>query len=272
VKSGDMGGVQEMSVKIGVKGTVDGLTLTDHIGKHQFYRLEIVDDTKPPQFDVPEININAVQYSVFVREKTFNQFLRRSRCKVGQIQGQTVHITGIPVLDLPLSLLEGDVAIFAYRISGVENNSTLKKTGLDIRSDNDRKRDEAFTKLPVLQEKFTHLLNAHIKTKQQLHHEYLEHTIEHGTYVQFHQVPVDRIRIPEYFKPPLQIKVSEVQDRYEQTGQLPKIRVHIQDGELHLHDGYIAFLVAADTLQLKHITVELTTDFPEMPVELSQLH
>ncbi|WP_420540427.1 hypothetical protein ACN92M_26710 (plasmid) [Paenibacillus polymyxa] len=84
---------------------------------------------------MPTSKTEPINYSILVREKLFNKFKADLETQAditeAQLVGCTITVIGIPTLDLPMSIIDGDIGVFAYSLEVDRGNS---ENNIELRS------------------------------------------------------------------------------------------------------------------------------------------
>ncbi|MDY8024290.1 hypothetical protein [Paenibacillus polymyxa] len=84
---------------------------------------------------MPASRAELINYSVLVSEKLFNKFkenlLIESDLSETQLVGSTINVIGIPNLDIPISIIDGDIGVFA---DSLEVDKGSSEDDIDLRS------------------------------------------------------------------------------------------------------------------------------------------
>lgn len=229
-----------LSVKIGLIGEIKGVSrkkINDKIimcleidcksmkNTHQQLRTIMINDSDP------------IHYTVIVREKIYNKLVKEMNDTTDNLLGKEIYVIGVPVLDLPMSIVEGEIGIFAYHLE----DAIEKK--IEIRSSAILKKN-ALSELQIIKPKLEKKI---MKLESKIFS--LENQNQSVTF----WIDVDEIECPN--KSAYEPKVNEAVDYYKSNGHFPgEIRVKIKDNQWFVADGY-SKLVAAKRLSLKRVKV-----------------
>lgn len=251
--SSRVGGLRPMSIKIGILGTIEGISKKVIDSVHQRICLEVTAECSDQEHQALSKIIplsyakSTVHFSVFTREKIFHQF--KGNLEIEQLIGQDVYAVGVPNLDLPLTVVEGDIGVFAYHLVRAEEredelilleecrilNNNLKKSKYQERSDyfNRKKHYEAVI--------------------DQLSAALIESQKQPGLTF---DVLTSEIIVPPHFTRYNPYKVEAAIAHYQTFQELPPISVVLVDHRWMVIDGYTK-LLAAKSLELERVRVSV---------------
>lgn len=247
-----------MSVKIGIIGNIQGIS-HKKIGNLSAICLEVVAKGIAHQnVDniFKEVNVQSIHYSVLLQEKLFNNFKKLTLEDIlsdnNKLIGAQVYIQGVPTLDLPMTVIEGEVGIIAYEIDIVGSNhpDLIEFIG-------NKKKNQLKLKKKVYQQKvrISELLNLYWRKRDRYRTaisllqqgiENLKNTRERID--QHFQISLAELQIFDYFADPKPEKVDLAINHYNVYQKFPaEIVVKLVNGRWFICDGYSIF-IAAKTL------------------------
>lgn len=266
-----------MSAKIGVIGNIQSVSRKRLNGLLvlclEVLAKPITDDhhNKLKRLD-QEIDSQPIQYSVLLMEGVYNKFKKSVLKEIDdddQLVGSTVNILGVPTLDLPMSVVEGDIGVLAFEIQLLKTNdptliTLLSKKEVDTKS----KIKTLNTEVGTLRQQINQLKREHHRRKTNFGATMRDMIKKLGYYRrssfqhvhQYFEVTVNELQIPEYFTDPRPEKVFLAIEHYHTHGELPEIVVRNFKRKWLLVDGYAKFL-AAQELGLEKVTVKNTVSF-----------
>ncbi|MGG1653727.1 hypothetical protein [Paenibacillus sp. NRS-1780] len=259
-----------MSTQIRVVGDVKHVS-DKKLGTLNVICLEV--ESKINSADYPDyfkIDVQPIHYSILFGKSLFNEF----RTKTGddlltdasQMVGSRLNIIGFPTLDLPMSIVEGDIGVIAIHL---ELLTTREPKLLEYTTNRKKKELAMMEKIKELEEKLVAERKVYLQKK--INYRSAIHKLQgekenllDTTYRvdQYFEVLTSDLVIPDLFVEPRPEKIELAIEHYQTHGELPEIEVHNINNEWVIVDGYAKFL-AGQRLGLERITVKNTILFCE---------
>ncbi|MDH6374919.1 hypothetical protein M2444_006783 [Paenibacillus sp. PastF-3] len=237
-----------MAIKLGIQGIIKRVHEVKLDGKPLIcLEVEAQSEKSHSNLSIFSSSIfSTIELSVLVRQKVFNSVFSGESFDL--LVGEKLEAKGVLSLDIPMSLIDGEIAMIAYDLS--------KKLAeeIDLRSNREKRienatltRKEAHEKINLIQKEAADRVKLIKKeAAEKISLIQAEKRALRALMSFTYDIPIEEIDIPDSFAEPNPNKMLAKLEEYQVNPDLTGVLVYPNNGKLTLYDGYTKYLIALD--------------------------